>query len=352
MTLNAYRGRRVLVTGHTGFKGSWLCWWLDRLGCEVVGLSLAPEADRLSLFAESGLASAMTSILGDIRDPALVARTVVEHRPEIVFHLAAQPLVRRSYRDPLETFATNVMGTAHILEAARACDSVRAVVCVTTDKVYHNNEWAWGYRENDRLGGKDPYSASKAAAELVAACYQQTLYATDGRVALATARGGNVVGGGDWSEDRLVPDLVRALQAGDPVVLRNPGAVRPWQHVLELVRGYLILGEQLLAGNAATAWNFGPGQGNEVTVERLVDSFFAAWGEHSSPVEIVPSSLAEANFLKLDNARARGELGWTPVLDFPATIALTADWYRRHAAGERARDLVVEQIAAFEGLIG
>lgn len=352
MTFDAYRGRRVFVTGHTGFKGGWLCCWLDRLGCEVVGISLAPKTDRPSLFADIGLGAVMTSIIGDIRDPEFVARTVADNRPDIIFHLAAQPLVRRSYRDPLETFGTNVMGTAHVLEAARACNSVRAVVCVTTDKVYHNNEWAWGYRENDRLGGKDPYSASKAAAELVAACFQQTLYATDGRVALATARGGNVVGGGDWSEDRLVPDLVRALQAGDPIVLRNPGAIRPWQHVLELVRGYLMLGEQLLVGKAATAWNFGPGQDNEVTVERLVHGFFAAWGEHSSAVKIVPSSLAEAYFLKLDNARARGELGWTPVLDFPATIALTAEWYRRYASGEGARDLVVEQIAAFESRIG
>lgn len=347
MIFEAYRRRRVLVTGHTGFKGGWLCWWLHRLGSEVGGLSLAPEDGRPSLFEASGLAGSMTSWIGDITDPALVARIVADWRPEIIFHLAAQPLVRRSYRAPLETFAANVMGTAHVLEAVRTTDSVRAVVCVTTDKVYHNNEWAWGYREDDRLGGKDPYSASKAAAELVAACYQQTLYAGSG-VALATARGGNVVGGGDWSEDRLVPDLVRSLETREKIVLRNPGAVRPWQHVLELVRGYLVLGEELLAGRGASAWNFGPGQGNEVTVERLVESFLAAWGEPGVPVEIVPAALPEAHFLKLDNSRARSELAWMPVLDFPATIALTAEWYRRHAAGECAQALVAEQIAAFE----
>lgn len=346
MTFDAYRGRRVLVTGHTGFKGGWLCWWLQRLGCDLAGLSLAPEAGRPSLFAASRLEAAMTSVIGDIRDAELVARTVAAHRPEIVFHLAAQPLVRRSYRDPLETFSSNVMGTAHVLEAVRGCDSVRAVVCVTTDKVYQNEEWAWGYRESDRLGGKDPYSASKAAAELVAASYRH-LYDADGRVGLATARGGNVVGGGDWSEDRLVPDLVRALLAHETVVLRNPGAVRPWQHVLELVRGYLMLGERLLAGQAAAAWNFGPGHGNEVTVERLVNRFFAAWGDAAPPIEIVPSALTETHFLKLDNARAREVLGWSPVLDIAATLTLTADWYRRHAAGDDAHALVDEQIGAF-----
>lgn len=344
-----YRGCRVLVTGHTGFKGGWLCLWLERLGADVTGLSLAPEPGRPSLFESVGLGDRMRSIIGDIRDVATVRAVVDEHRPDIVFHLAAQPLVRRSYRDPIETFGSNVMGTLHVLEAARASGSVRAIVCVTTDKVYENHEWAWGYRETDRLGGKDPYSASKACAELVAASYQQTLFPMDGRVALATARGGNVIGGGDWSEDRLVPDIVRAVEAGEPIVLRNPSAIRPWQHVLELVRGYLLLGQKLLAGeDVKAAWNFGPDRGNEVTVETLVRSFMEVWGETGTRVDVVPSGLKEAHFLKLDISKVAQDLGWRPILDFDETMRLTADWYRRfHRAQESAARLVEEQIDAY-----
>ena len=239
---STYRDRRVLVTGHTGFKGSWLCSWLLELGAKVAGLALEAES-RPNLFEALGLADRMASHICDIRDEAALRGVFQETRPEIVFHLAAQPLVRRSYADPIATFATNVLGTAHVLEAARASSSVRAIVIVTTDKVYDNREWAWPYREIDALGGLDPYSASKAAAEIVTAVYQKNL--CRGSIAIATARGGNVIGGGDWSEDRIVPDIVRAISVDAPVVLRNPHAVRPWQHVLELCEAYIELGARL-----------------------------------------------------------------------------------------------------------
>jgi CDP-glucose 4,6-dehydratase len=274
-----YNQVKALVTGHTGFKGAWLSEWLKRDGAIVSGLALPPETNP-SLFEAARIAEGMTSLFGDIRDMRVVRSAMEETRPDIVFHLAAQPLVRRSYRDPIETFATNVLGTAHVLEASRQCPSVRALVCVTTDKVYENHEWMWGYRENDRLGGKDPYSASKAAAELVAASYMQTMMPLAGSLRMATARGGNVIGGGDWCEDRLVPDIVRAIAADTQIVLRNPKATRPWQHVLDLVRGYLVLGRRLLAGDdtCVGARNFGPEKGNEVDVETLFRAFIKDWG--------------------------------------------------------------------------
>lgn len=348
-----YRGVRVLVTGHTGFKGAWLAAWLLAEGAEVMGLALAPEAGRPSLFADLDLAGRIASRFVDIRDAEAVQAAVAAFRPQVVFHLAAQALVRRSYVDPLATFAVNVMGTAHVLESARRTDSVRAVVCVTSDKCYDNREWVWGYRETDPLGGKDPYSASKAAAEIVAASYRQALL--PGGPRLATARGGNVIGGGDWSEDRLVPDLVRAVRAGAPLVLRNPGAVRPWQHVLELLHGYLLLGARLLDGDdrAAGAWNFGPARSGEVAVGCLVEAALAAWGGSRSPipVRVEPSAVAEAGILKLDTAKAEAALGWRPLLDFERTVRLTMDWYRGYSdSPASARGLVESQIADYRRL--
>jgi CDP-glucose 4,6-dehydratase len=354
-TQPSFRGVRVLVTGHTGFKGAWLAAWLKRDGAEVAGLALAPERNgQPSLFEAAGIAAGMRSTLGDIRDFALVEHEMQAFRPEIVFHLAAQALVRRSYADPVATFATNVMGTAHVLEAARRCPSVRAVVSVTSDKCYENRGWVWGYRENDPLGGRDPYSASKAAAEMVARAYREALLPLDGaRVALATARGGNVVGGGDWAEDRLVPDIVRFVNAGTPIVLRNPKAVRPWQHVLELVAAYCQLGRRLLdePEAAAGAWNFGPERGNAVSVEELARRFSAAYGDGRTPIELAPSKLAEADYLTLDIAKAVAGLGWRPRLDLAATVALTAEWYRGfHREGRRAADLVAAQIERYGAL--
>jgi CDP-glucose 4,6-dehydratase len=348
----AFRGVRVLVTGHTGFKGSWLCSWLQSCGAEISGLALAPESDRPSLFDELQLAQQMRSHIGDIRDLDTVTRCLAAAAPEIIFHLAAQPLVRRSYADPLGTFATNVMGTAHLLEAARHQPSVRAIVCVTTDKCYENRDWVWGYRETDPLGGHDPYSASKAAAEFIADSYRKSFFVDKTSIVLATARGGNVLGGGDWSENRLVPDLARSRLERRPLVLRNPEAVRPWQHVLELVRGYCLLGVRLLRGDqaAAGAWNFGPALGNELTVRELVTRLVKLWDKAGEfDIQLQPSSLKEAHHLRLDSSKARALLGWEPQLGIDETAALTVDWYRCHADDSKAAArLVRSQLAAYQ----
>jgi CDP-glucose 4,6-dehydratase len=322
----AYRGRRVLLTGHTGFKGSWLALWLTQLGAEVTAVALPPatEPNHWSLLGLN-----IDSREHDIRDGAAMARVFAETRPEIVFHLAAQALVRRSYRDPVDTWSTNVVGTAGVLEACRNTDSVRAVVVVTTDKCYENQEWVWGYRENDRLGGHDPYSASKAAAELVAASYRKSFLSAAGGALLATARAGNVIGGGDWSEDRLIPDLVRAAEAGTDLVIRSPKATRPWQHVLESLSGYLLLGQGLIERRHGTdeAWNFGPDRDGNRPVEIVLAAIRESWpgvrwrlsGEQHPH---------EAGLLYLDSTKAADRLGWRPVWPFAEGIAATARWYR------------------------
>lgn len=347
----AFDGARVLVTGHTGFKGAWLSEWLLSDGAQVAGLALPPEAGQPSLFHDLGLESRTASRFGDIRELATVEAAMSEFAPKIVFHLAAQALVRRAYADPVGTFATNVMGSVHVLDAARRCPSVEAIICVTSDKCYDNKEWVWGYRESDPLGGKDPYSASKAAAEIVAGSYRQAILPSG--IKMATARGGNVVGGGDWSEDRLVPDLTRAIGEGRQMVLRNPGALRPWQHVLELLRGYLILGHGLLAGDPVEgSWNFGPGPENEITVADLAHRFMHAWGGQAAFVpRIEPSPLIEAQTLRLDISKAHALLGWRPVLGIDETVHMTADWYRLHSASPAgAADLTRDQIASYRKL--
>jgi CDP-glucose 4,6-dehydratase len=347
---NAYQGRRVLVTGHTGFKGGWLCTWLLKLGASVTGVAL-PPSDQPNLFDALRLGEDVASHEVDIRDWSAVQRIFVQAEPEIVFHLAAQPLVRRSYADPIETFATNVLGTAHVLEASRGTSSVRAVVSVTTDKVYENKEWLWPYRETDRLGGLDPYSASKACAELISNVYQKTLCCHDRRrIEIATARGGNVVGGGDWSADRIVPDIVRALIADQPITLRNPQAVRPWQHVLELCEGYLELGARLLTSNGAfaEAWNFGPRPESDMTVLKLTRALLTAWQRPSHPVEVHASSLKETQRLRLDISKSTSHLDWRPRLSIAETIDLTARWYRRfYREPASARALTLDQIGEF-----
>ena len=346
--MQSYKGVRVLVTGHTGFKGGWLCTWLKQDGAAVGGLALAPEEDRPSLFETARIGEGMASTIGDIRCLETVQKTFDEFRPAIVFHLAAQALVRRSYRDPVVTFASNVMGTVHVLEASRQCPDVRAVVCVTTDKVYEERQWPWAYRENDRLGGKEPYSASKACAEIAAAAYAETLLPLTGLIKTATARGGNVIGGGDWSEDRIVPDIVRAIEMRTPLRLRYPGSIRPWQHVLELTHAYLHLGTRLLVGDpgATGAWNFGPEMSEEVSVDDLVRAFLAAWGEDLA-VERGKGELQEAHALRLDVSKARQLLNWRPALNFSEMITLAADWYRRHSAGEDASVVLAEQISDY-----
>lgn len=338
-----YAGKKVLVTGHTGFKGSWLAQWLVRLGAEVAGIALAP-ATVPSHYALLNLD--VKSHVQDVRDAAAVAAIVKSFAPDIVFHLAAQPLVRRSYRNPLETWGCNVMGTAGVLEACRHQPSVKAVVVVTTDKCYENREWPWGYRENDRLGGHDPYSASKAAAELVAASFRKSFFSEKDAPLLATARAGNVIGGGDWSEDRLIPDMVRAIAAKKPLVIRSPQATRPWQHVLEPLSGYLLLGQKLLEGDAhaATAWNFGPDAAGNQSVATVLNALKALWPAFEWQLDAHPQP-HEATLLHLDSTLARQNLGWTPVMDLPACLHATAAWYR--AQMEDDRILTETQLQAY-----
>jgi CDP-glucose 4,6-dehydratase len=328
---DVYRGRAVLVTGHTGFKGSWLCLWLARLGARVAGFSLPPPThpNHWELLDLSGV----TSVIGDVRNPAALTAAFAEHQPEVVFHLAAQPLVRRSYREPVETYTTNVTGTVNVFEACRATPSVRSIVCVTSDKVYENRESSVGYTESDPLGGYDPYSNSKACAELVARCYRQAYFGpTSGGPLLATARAGNVIGGGDWAEDRLIPDAIRAASTGEPVRIRNPRAVRPWQHVLDPLAGYLLLGAKLLAGDrsAADAWNFGPEDDGNVEVQGVIGAARAAWPAVRMEVTGDPTAPHETKVLKLDAAKARSVLGWLPVWPWRDAVRHTIEWYRAH----------------------
>lgn len=322
----AFRGRKVLLTGHTGFKGTWLALWLQELGAEVVGLSLPAETspNHWSL-----LGLDIEEHLQDIRNHEAVRRIVAQVKPELVLHLAAQPLVRRSYADPLTTWSTNVQGTAHVLEACRLEASVQAIVVVTTDKCYENQEWLWGYRENDRLGGYDPYSASKAGAELVAASYRQAYFGAVDAPLLATARAGNVIGGGDWSEDRLIPDMVRASTKGESVAIRSPHATRPWQHVLESLSGYLLLGQRLLARQSgfADAWNFGPDESGNQTVSTVLAKLNESWSGLRWHITGEPRP-HEAGLLQLDSTKARALLEWAPVWGLDEGIRRTAHWYQ------------------------
>jgi CDP-glucose 4,6-dehydratase len=336
-------GRRVFVTGHTGFTGGWLTLWLKQLGCAVSGLALPPNTEP-SLFNAAHVGEGITSELGDIRDYAVVKAAMGRADPELVIHLAAQPLVSQSFDDPVETMASNALGTAHVLEAARLARNVKAVVCITTDKVYADEAIARPHREDDRLGGKDPYSASKAAAEMIALSYAQTLAVRGNGCKIATARGGNIIGGGDWSRDRIVPDFARAITTSTPLVLRRPNAVRPWQHVLALVHGYMMLAHHLLEGGEnGSAWNFGPDIAEAVTVEELVRKLAAFWTVPE--LRLGPTDFPETNVLRLDSAKARSQLGWKPPLDIDRTIELTGAWYRDYYDNPgSARDVTVAQI--------
>jgi CDP-glucose 4,6-dehydratase len=338
-----YGGRRVLITGHTGFKGSWLALWLRDLGALVTGIALSPATtpSHWELLKIDAVDHRL-----DIRDASALISLVVEAQPEIVFHLAAQPLVRRSYREPLETWSTNVMGTANLLEACRQAKSVRAIVVVTTDKCYENKEWHWGYREHDRLGGHDPYSASKAATELVAASYRSAFFNTPDSPLLATARAGNVIGGGDWSEDRLIPDLVRAIEASQSLEIRSPDATRPWQHVLESISGYLTLGQKLLEGETdfGQAWNFGPEPAGNRAVAEVLGHLKTLWPEVRWHASTQPQP-HEANLLYLDSSKAHKLLKWQPVWQFDQALAVTAEWYRAWLEAGQIKS--TKQIAAY-----
>lgn len=351
--VKSWQGRRVFLTGHTGFKGSWLALGLKRLGAEVRGYALDPYTEP-NLFELASVGTALDDVRGDVRDHEKLEASMREFRPEVVFHLAAQPLVRRSYADPLGTYSTNVMGTAHVLEAVRKTTSVRAVVCVTTDKCYQNQGWIWPYRETDPLGGYDPYASSKACAEIVSAAYRASFFPLDRlgehQIALATARAGNVIGGGDWSEDRLVPDLVRGFRSGRPVLIRRPDAIRPWQHVLEPLHGYIILAEQLLAQPAkfATAFNFGPGDDDIWPVGRIATKLAQIWGGGASWVRDSVPSVHEDHVLRLDASKARAELGWKPRLNIETALELTIAWYRAWNDGENMGEFTGKQIAEYE----
>ena len=346
-----YRGRRVLITGHTGFKGSWLTLWLRKMGAKTVGVAL-PPVSPLSLFCSAQLASPEDRVC-DVRDLAALRAIFDETQPEVVFHLAAQAIVGLAYRDPVGTFGTNVMGSAHVLECVRSQPSVAAAVMITSDKCYENVEQIWGYREDDRLGGSDPYSASKAAAEIVIASLTRSFFQEARTPNVASARAGNVVGGGDWSEFRLIPDCVRSLRAGTPIPLRNPQATRPWQFVLEPLAGYLLLGMRLVEGGKAFqgAWNFGPPGDNTKTVEVGAQAVIDTWGEGS--IERLPASAApfhENQLLQLDSTKARRRLGWHSVLDFAGTMAATTQWYKHQHIGRdpSMRDYSLNQLEAFE----
>ena len=350
-----WRDKRVLVTGHTGFKGSWLSLWLQKLGVNLIGYALSPPTQPC-LFQVASVASGMISITGDVRDLEHLRAILDEYRPEIVIHMAAQPLVRRSYRDPVETYSTNIMGTVNVLEAARLSDSVRVMVCITSDKCYENKEWVWGYRENDSVGGYDPYSSSKGCAELVISAYRNSYFYPgeyeQHKLALASTRAGNVIGGGDWAKDRLVPDIMTAIMNDRPVNIRSPGAIRPWQHVLEPLNGYLRLAERLWdhGPELAQAWNFGPNSENAKNVLWIVKYLTNAWGGGARWESDSAEHPHEDNYLKLDCSKAKGLLGWAPKLDLAATLEWIVEWYQGFERNEDMRALTEQQIVRFENL--
>ncbi len=342
--MNFWKDKRVLITGHTGFKGSWLSFWLDFLGANVCGYSLEAETTP-NLFDNLKLANSIKSTIGDIRDLPKFTETLVQFQPEIVFHLAAQPLVRRSYRQPIETYTTNVIGTINILEAVRQVSAVKSAVMITTDKVYENEERDFGYSENDRLGGFDPYSNSKACAELAISAYRNSFFA-DRKCLIATARAGNVIGGGDWSEDRLLPDVFRSLIFGEDLLIRNPNSVRPWQHTLEPLNGYMLLAEKLFAGNKgfASAWNFGPEDEDAQPVGFILDEIKQIWSDEITWQIAEGEHPHETNLLKLDSSKSKNELGWQPKLSLPEALKLTADWYKSFKNNEDLRNTTQQQI--------
>lgn len=344
-----YRGKRVLITGHTGFKGSWLSLLLNELGADVYGFALEPPTSP-SLYKEAKIDELVTSYIGDVRDIYYLTKVIQEVQPEIVFHMAAQPLVRESYKIPVETYSTNVMGTVHLLEACRSTSSVKAIVNVTTDKCYENKEWHWGYRENEPMGGYDPYSNSKGCSELITSAYRNSFfnpseYKNHG-VAVATARAGNVIGGGDWAEDRLIPDFIRAISKGEKVRIRSPFAIRPWQHVLEPLSGYLRLAEFLYTEGPkfAQAWNFGPYDHDARNVEWITNTICEFWGDEASfEIDKKPQP-HEANYLKLDCSKANAELNWFPKWDIQTTLKSIVDWNKAYLNNEDIREVTKRQI--------
>ncbi len=350
-----WQDKRVFITGHTGFKGSWLSLWLQGLGAQVTGFALNPPTTP-SMFEVAGVARGMTSIIGDIRDSQALSDALCSANPQVVIHMAAQPLVRYSYGNPVDTYATNVMGTVHLLEAVRRARSVKAVVTVTSDKCYENREWPWGYRENEAMGGHDPYSSSKGCAELVTAAYRNSYFSTDKAqgpdVSLASVRAGNVIGGGDWAEDRLIPDFLRAIVSGAEVVIRSPHAIRPWQHVMEPLSGYLSLAQALFEKGASYAegWNFGPYDHDAKPVGWIVAEFSRLWGEGACyRVDQSAADLHEAHYLKLDCSKAQMYLRWQPCWSLGQTLEKIVTWHKAHLSNRTdMRAFTLEQISSYK----
>jgi len=350
MNSSFWKGKRVFITGHTGFKGSWLSIWLQHLGSVLTGYSLEPPTTP-SLFELAKVSDGMNSVEGDVRDSDALKVSLLESKPEIVIHMAAQPLVRESYQRPVDTFETNILGTVNLFEAVRGCSSVQAVVNITTDKCYENKEWIWGYREHEAIGGRDPYSASKACAELVSSAYRESFFESEAsRVALATARAGNVIGGGDWAKDRLMTDLIYAFTKGKPLQIRNPNAIRPWQHVLEPLRGYLMLAERLYdkGSSFAEAWNFGPKDEDVKPVSWLVEYLSKFWNDSTEWKIQLGDHPHEANHLKLDISKANSRLGWVPQINLEKALQMTAEWSIQLSRGDDARTTTMKQIISYQ----
>ena len=349
MNTDFWKNKKVFITGHTGFKGGWMSLWLNKLEAKVKGYALDPQSN-LSLFNLAKISDNLESQIGNIQNLALLKQSLKNFEPEIVIHMAAQPLVRASYNDPVETYKTNVMGTVNLFEAVRECESVKVVVNVTTDKCYENNEWLWGYRENEPMGGRDPYSNSKGCSELITTAYRQSFFNSDSTVSIASARAGNVIGGGDWAEDRLVPDALRAFNSSKPLVIRNPLAIRPWQHVLEPISGYLALAEKLYLekDEFAEAWNFGPNEDDSWPVGEVVDFLVTEWPSYASWELEKGSQPHEAQLLKLDISKAKSRLNWKPLWNLEQTLKSIVDWNSAHINNKNMQEVTMDQINNYE----
>lgn len=342
-----WKGKKVFLTGHTGFKGSWLSLWLQNMGAQVKGYSL--DVNNVSLFTEANVAAEMDSEIGDIRNLDQLTKSMFSYGPDILIHMAAQPLVRRSYKEPIETYTTNVIGTANVLEAARKCSNLKAIISVTTDKCYENKEWDWGYRENEPMGGHDPYSSSKGCAELVTSAYRRSFFTGEHTASLASARAGNVIGGGDWAEDRLIPDILKAFENSQPVVIRNPLSTRPWQHVLEPLSGYLVLAQELYLNgdDFAEAWNFGPKDEDCKPVSWILDQMVKNWGNNVSWILDKKNNPHEAGFLKLDCSKASNKLKWNPKWNLEYTLNLIVNWHKDWLAGGDIKKCCLSEILKY-----
>lgn len=343
-----WKGKKVFLTGHTGFKGSWLSLWLQSIGSEVKGYSLLPPTTP-SLFNEARVGSIMNSQIGDIRNLESLKQSMKDFNPDILIHMAAQPLVRHSYADPIETYSTNVMGTVNVLESSRYCTNLKSIVSVTTDKCYENREWPWGYREIEPMGGHDPYSSSKGCAELVSSAYRRSFFTSNDTANIATARAGNVIGGGDWAEDRLVPDILRSFEKSQPVIIRNPLSTRPWQHVLEPLSGYLILAENLYNNGKeyAEGWNFGPNDSDCKPVSWILDRMVKNWGPGASWELDKKNNPHEAGYLKLDCSKAADKLNWQPNWNLEHTLKLIIDWHTSWINGNNMQDKCLLEIESY-----